>query len=171
MRNPGYDVLTGARTLASALAERDQPHSIFHALQAVCNDMLGHRLFTVLAWREETGEVERLHTSRPAEYPLLGRKAMGPTPWGDVVLRAGRPWFGDSADDIVWAFPDHALILSLGCESCLNVPVRYDGRVLGVISVLDREGSYAEEDLARLEPLAQYLVPGFLAEADHTLSR
>ncbi len=103
-----------------------------------------------------------MHSSRPAEYRLLGRKKMGPTPWGDVVLKAGRPWFGRSADDIRWAFPDHELILSLGCEMCLNAPVRYDGRVLGVISVLDGPGAYEEADLSLVTLIAPHLVPALL---------
>lgn len=159
------DVVTAARRLGEALAERGQPRPLFEEMEKVTGETLGHRLFTILAWRSESGEVERLHTSRPAEYPLLGRKMMGPTPWGDLVLRGGRSWFGRSAKDIVWAFPDHELILSLGCESCLNVPVRYDGRVLGVVSVLHAAGRYEDADLAALEPLAQFLAPAFLMDA------
>lgn len=164
MTKKPLDLAAAAGMLGRALAEPGQPRRIFEALEQVTGETLGHRLFTVLAWRPEAGEVERLHTSRPAEYPLLGRKAMGPTAWGDVVLKGGGSWFGRSADDIVWAFPDHRLILSLGCESCLNAPVVYDGRVLGVVSVLDAAGRYDEADLAALEPLAQLLAPAFLAD-------
>ena len=159
------DVATAVLRLGRALAERGQPQRAFQEMENVVGETLGHRLFTILAWRSDSGEVERLHTSRPAEYPLLGRKMMGPTPWGDLVLRGGKSWFGRSAKDIIWAFPDHELILSLGCESCLNVPVRYDGQVLGVVSVLHAAERYEDADLAALEPLAQLLAPAFLMDA------
>ena len=93
---------------------------------------------------------------------------MGPTPWGDVVLKGGKPWFGASADDIRWAFPDHELILSLGCETILNAPVRFDGRTLGVISVLDGPGAYAEGDLALVTLMAPHLAAALLL-SDQTL--
>jgi hypothetical protein len=40
-------------------------------------------------------------------------------------------------------FADRALILSLGCESVLNLPVLWRGEVLGTINLLDRAQAYA----------------------------
>ena len=40
------------------------------------------------------------------------------------------------------------LILSLGCESVLNLPVAFDGRVLGTVNLLHEAGWYDERDLA-----------------------
>ncbi|ESR25919.1 GAF domain-containing protein [Lutibaculum baratangense] len=158
-----YDPGGIAAVMAEASAEPGQPDTLFRAVDDLTRETVGHILFTVLANLPKSGEVERMHSSRPREYPLLGRKRMGPTPWGDRVLKDGRTWFGRNADDIRWAFPDHELILSLGCESCLNAPVRYDGRVLGVISVLGPEGAYEEEDLGLLALLTPYLVPPLLS--------
>ena len=151
-----------AAKLTDALAQTGQPQVVFEVFERLIQDTIGHRLFTILGWRPESGDVERLHTSRPAEYPLLGRKRMGPTPWGTVVLEGGQAWFGANRDAIRWAFPDSDLILSLGCESCLNAPIRYDGRVLGVISVLDRQERYSEHDLETLVPLSAFLIPPLL---------
>ncbi|MDQ0314951.1 GAF domain-containing protein [Amorphus orientalis] len=157
-----YDPLVLSERLADALATPGQPVPTFQTADQIAAEYLGHRLFTILAFRAEAGEVERIYSSRPAEYPLLGRKKMGPTPWGDVVLKGGKPWFGASADDIRWAFPDHELILSLGCETILNAPVRFDGRTLGVISVLDAPQAYDASDLALVQFLAPALVPALL---------
>ena len=148
-------------SLADALAQPGQPKPAYEAFERLATELFGHRLLTILAWHG-SAEVERVHTSRPAEYPRLGRKRMGVTAWGEIVLKGGQPWFGKSADDIRWAFPDHELILSLGCESCLNAPIRFDGRVLGVVSLLDGAGSYDEDELRALQPLAQILAPTFL---------
>ena len=148
--------------LGQAQAQPGQPAPLFAAFEAICAETVGHRLFTLLAWRPETGEVARVHSSRPEDYPVRGRKAMGPTEWGAQVLHQGRPWLGRSAEDIAWAFPDHALIASLGCASCLSAPVLWDGRVLGVTAVLDRADAYTDADLAGLCRIAPLLAPGFL---------
>ena len=159
------DIEVAAARLTEALGQSGQPGTTFQAFDGLIGETLGHRLFTVLAWREGFSEVERLHSSRPEEYPLLGRKAMGPTPWGAVVLKQGKPWFGRNADDIRWAFPDHELIASLGCASCLNAPVRYDGTVIGVVSVLDAEGRYSDADLRALDCLSGFLAAPLLQAA------
>jgi GAF domain-containing protein len=148
-------------TIGDALARPGQPEPTYATFERLTGDVFGHKLLTILAWHG-SDEVERVHTSRPAEYPLLGRKRMGPTAWGEIVLKEGRPWLGTSAQDIRWAFPDHELILSLGCDSCLNAPIRFDGRVLGVVSLLDGPARYNERDLVALQPLAQFLAPTFL---------
>ncbi len=163
MERTRLDVSAAAEALTDALAQTEQPRATFQAFDEALSATIGRRLFTVLAWRPETGRVERLHTSRPEEYPLAGRKPMGPTPWGARVLKQGLSWFGSSAEDIRWAFPDHELIASLGCASCLNVPVRFDGKVLGAISVLDAEGCYEESDLQPLARLSGFLVAPILA--------
>lgn len=162
MTKHAVDTAALAAQLAEAGARPGQPEALYRRSDRIVGETLGHRLFTILAFRPQLGEVERMYSSRVEEYPLLGRKKMGPTPWGEIVLEAGRPWFGASAEDIRWAFPDHELILSLGCETCLNAPVRYDGHVLGVISALDAAGAYDEGDLALLVMLAPYLVPALM---------
>ena len=157
-----FDPAAALARLGMAQAHPDQPAPLFATFEDICAGAVGHRLFTLLAWRPATGEVARIHSSRPAEYPLRGRKPMGPTAWGAQVLHDGRPWLGRSAADIEWAFPDHALIASLGCASCLSAPVLWDGRVLGVVAVLDRAEAYTPADLAGLCRIAPLLAPGFL---------
>ena len=159
------DVPAAIARLCHALAAPGQPAVTFEVLDTICAESIGHRLFTVLAWRRGSGDVERVYTSRPSEYPLAGRKPMGPTAWGSHVLKRGLAWRGSAAEDIRWAFPDHALILGLGCESCLNAPVRLDGDVLGVVSVLHGAGWYHEADLDALEALSPLLAAPLLLAA------
>lgn len=158
-----FTTLDWAAALSRACAEPGQPLAAYRAFDRLCAQAFGHRLFTLLAWQAGAEEVERVYSSRPAEYPPSARKRMGPTPWGARVLREGRPWLGSGAGDMRWAFPDHELIASLGCADCLNAPVLWNGTVLGAINVLDREGSYALPDLEALESVAGLLVGPFLA--------
>lgn len=159
------DIAVALSTIGKAQSETGQPAALFTAFDQYCADRFDHRLFTILEWAPDKNDVERLHSSRPAEYPLLGRKAMGPTEWGALVLKGGQSWIGRNANDIYWAFPDHELIASLGCASCINAPVLWDGKVLGVASVLGVESQYDDGDLAGLVAIAPLLVPGFLARS------
>jgi GAF domain-containing protein len=155
--------LRAVRTLAAALEQPDQPRAAFTTADAVCRALVGHRLFTLLVYDEASGEVARIYTSHPREYPVSGRKAMRDTPWGRHVIHGRQSYLGRSAADIRWAFPDHALIASLGCGSVINIPVGYDGRLLGTMNLLDAEGAYEERHLELVRPLAALLVPGFLS--------
>lgn len=150
--------------LARAAAEVADPVAVFRAAEAASAALIGHRLFTILFMTPDGAEVERVHSSDPAAYPLAGRKRMGPTPWGEHVLRQGKTWLGRGAEDIRWAFPDHELIASLGCAACINVPVREGGAIIGTLNILDAAGAYAEADVATAEVIGG-LLPGALRRA------
>lgn len=150
--------------LARAAADAADPVTVFRAAEAASAALIGHRLFTILFAVPGGAEVERVHSSDPVAYPLTGRKRMGPTPWGEHVLRQGRTWLGNTAEDIRWAFPDHELIASLGCAACINVPVREGGEVLGTLNILDAAGAFAEADVATAEVIGGFL-PGALRRA------
>ena len=94
---------------------------------------------------------------------MKGRKAMGPTPWGERVLAGKRPYLGRTLDDIRWAFYDQELIESLGCGSVINLLVMYGGTLLGTVNMLHEEGYYTDEDLETGVPFAALLVPALLA--------
>ena len=146
--------------LSRLLAELGQPETMFRAFEATAARLVGHELFTLLYVDGE--EVARVYSSRPAEYPVSGRKPMGPTPWGDHVLKARKSFLGRDAAAIRWAFFDHALIASMGLGSVINVPALYDGQVIGTINLLAPEHFYRDEHVAPIERLAPLLVPAFL---------
>jgi len=137
---------------------------LYPALQQAMGQVLGYRLFTLMAIDWDRGEAARIYTSHPVEYPVGGRKPLGNmTDWGRVVLENRQPWIARTAEDIRWAFFDHALIASLGCESCLNVPVIDDAapggpRVIGTMNLLDVAHHYDEAAAARAAPFGALLV-------------
>ena len=63
---------------------------------------------------------------------------------------------------IRWAFYDWELILSLGCESCLNMPVRWRGQTLGTLNLLHAAGHYTEADLPGVALLAHLALPALM---------
>ena len=148
---------------ATALHAPGQPASIYGAVDAALQRLVGHKLFTLLV--VDGDEVARIHSSNPTAYPVSGRKPMNRTPWGDVVLRERKVWIAKGPDDIQWAFFDHALIFSLGLGACINVPVAWDGRTIGTMNLLDAAGRYADAHGAIAARFAPFLVAPFLAAA------
>jgi hypothetical protein len=128
----------------------------FTQLERTLADDIGFCLFTVLL--VDLPDVVRVHSSNPKYYPVTGRKRMGPTPWGGHVIMGGKPWLGLTPGDLEWAFPDHALIASLGCGCCISIPVRDDGRTIGTLNLLDTEQRYTVDHLTRAEKYADRFV-------------
>jgi transcriptional regulator with GAF, ATPase, and Fis domain len=135
---------------------------MFGALDAALGAVLGHRLFTLMRYHERTGESERIYTTHPREYPVGGRKALNPTGWTEQVLRRQRPYLGRTSADVERVFFDHALIASLGCGSVLNLPVVFDGRVLGTINLLHEASWYDETDAPVGLLFAALAIPAWL---------
>ena len=151
--------------VTQALAQAGQPRGLFAALDRAMGATLGHRLFTILRYHPDAQESERLYTSQRAAYPVGGRKAVRPTPATARLFGERRPYIGRTAADIRASFGDAELILSLGCESVLNLPVVFDGRVLGTVNLLHEAGWYDEGDLPLGLTFAALAVPGYLAAA------
>ncbi len=151
-------MITALARLNRVLTDASRPEEVFAAAEAAIAETIRFRLFTILFVVPGGAEVQRIHSSNPTAYPVTGRKPMQRTDWGEVVMGQRRPWLGRSMDDIRWAFFDHALIASLGCGSCINVPVAAFGEVLGTINVLDAEYRYDEIHIPFVEAVAPALV-------------
>ncbi|BCH20668.1 hypothetical protein MesoLjLc_04420 [Mesorhizobium sp. L-8-10] len=147
--------------LLPILAAPGQPETTFHAAEEASRKAIGQQLFTLLF--VDGDEVARIYSSDPEAYPVSGRKKMGPTPWGDHVLRDKKPLLLPDRAGIKWAFFDHELIYSLGLGSCINIPSIYNGKVIGTINLLAPEGVLTNEDLEIANQLGPVLVPAFLA--------
>lgn len=145
--------------LARALNSPGQPQVGLAAMDAALASMIGHRLFTVLVLDEARGLNRRFHSSRPVEYPVGGYKPVQPdSAYYRRVVHAGEPRFCRNRAEIIQAFPDHALILSLGCESCVNMPIRWNGHTLGALNLLHEAGHYTEEHVPLLRVFAALAV-------------
>ncbi|MEM8624590.1 MAG: GAF domain-containing protein [Pseudomonadota bacterium] len=152
--------LDALRAVVARRAVGDDAAEVLEACrlaEAAALSMIGHQLFTVMRLHPEVMEVERLYSSRPDAYPPGGRKAKRDTPWGAHVLTAGKPYLGRGADDIRWAFDDHAVILGLGLETVINLPLRQDGVVIGTMNLLSGAGALDETHLATAETIADLL--------------
>ncbi|PHQ71426.1 MAG: GAF domain-containing protein [Sneathiella sp.] len=148
-----------AAAIARHVAVETDMQKVWKQADAAFDRIIGHRMFTVLRYEAETGKVWRLYTSNPADYPVGGFKVMGPTPWGDLVLKQGQPFVGKDADAVRWAYPDHETIIGLGFESALNIPMCVAGKTLGTINLTHVAGHYQERHVRDASVLAACLTP------------
>lgn len=149
--------------VAQALARPGQPEAGLAAIDAASAALVGHRIFTVLVLDHARGVNRRYYSSRPAEYPVGGYKPIDRTSeFYARVVEAGEARFCRDRDDIIRAFFDHEIIFALGCEGAVNVPVRWDGRTLGALNLLDAAGHYREAQLPVLNVLAALAVAPIL---------
>ena len=154
--------MTPLDTCIAALKQPGAPEGVFKAVDAALAEVVGHKLFTLLYVAPNRLRVKRIYTNMPKEYPVGGYKEITASPWHKRVIDERHWWIGYDAKDIAWAYFDHELIVSLGCESAVNVPVVYAGRVLGTLNLLDAAGHYKESDIAKIEPFAALLIGPFL---------
>ena len=151
-------MLAGLSKLANAQAEVKDRTELLDVAASTAGTIIGHKLFTVMAFHESTMEVERLFSNQPDAYPTGGRKKKRDTEWGRQVLERGKPYIGRSADDIRKHFNDHRVILKLGLESILNMPIRIGGKTVGTINLLHEADYYSEKDITSAQ-----LIVGLLA--------
>ena len=154
--------MTDAAALVAAHADTDQPGATFRALDAALAATPGHILFTILVHHPGLRQSERFYSNKPAEYPVGGRKPVTDSPWMQQVIGAGQPYIGRTRDDIREVFYDHELIVSLGCESVLNLPVRWRGQTMGTLNLLHRAEFYDEAQIAGVALLAHLALPALL---------
>lgn len=139
--------------LATAMAGPDQPQATFHALAQLVDDTVGVKLFTVMELDRARGVARRSYSNMPDAYPVSGEKDMPPNEWTAVVEDAHQTFVANTIEDIAEVFPDHELIQSLGCESCMNVPIIIGGTVIGTLNCLHVAGHYTPARVAASEAL------------------
>lgn len=145
--------------LLSAFEGTGQPAAGLAEIARIAERTVGHQLCTVMVLHRSTMQVQRLYSSRPDVYPVGGRKEKRDTAWGRQVLDRAQPYLGRNARDIEQHFNDHETIAALGLASILNLPVVYDGVVLGTLNMLHEAGHYHERDIGIARPLTSALLP------------
>ncbi|HJS75937.1 MAG TPA: GAF domain-containing protein [Burkholderiales bacterium] len=125
----------------------------YAALASEAQRRFGWKLFTAMRYLA-TGEVERVHTSDAAAYPLGGRKPRRDTPWSRQVLVRGEPYYANDEAGLRAAFEDAEKLIGLGLGAVINVPVKDGERVLGALNFLREAGGYRPENLLDAVELA-----------------
>ena len=127
---------------------KNNNNKIFKLLDKAFQDIIGHKLFTVLKYDNKLLELERIYSSNPLSYPLNGIKKLTNTGWTKRVLVDGNVYVGYNANDIETSFPDYELIDKLGCRSVMNIPLIFKGNVVGSVNLLNTENWYNEHQVS-----------------------
>ena len=104
--------LSDLAALAERFAVEPQPALLYAAIDALVQEVIGHRLFTLMRVHEATDEVERIYSSNPAAYPVGGRKVKRGTPWSRAVLDRGEVFVARNAAGLQPFSPPHACLRS-----------------------------------------------------------
>ena len=155
--------LADLASLADRLAAERDPALLYAAVDALVQQVIGHKLFTLMRFDEASAEVERIYSSNAAAYPVGGRKQKGGTPWSRAVLDRGEIFVARDPDEVRAAFADHALIFSLGIGSIMNVPLAYGGSSLGTMNISHDAGWFTDDDARVASLIAPFVVPSLLA--------
>lgn len=142
------------------LLEAGQVARAFEALDAALRVRPGHKLFTVLAIDWARGQNQRVYTSDAIAYPCGGAKPLvRDSEFFQSVVVGGQARICPDRQACRAAFFDHELIEALGCESAVNVPVRWQGTTLGSLNLLHESGWYQPRMLAELTEFAALAAP------------
>lgn len=150
--------------LADLSAGAHDTMQLYAAVDGLVQEVIGHRLFTMMRVHEATSEVERIYSSDPAAYPVGGRKQKRGTPWSRVVLDRGEVFVARNPDEVRDAFADHDLIFSLGIGAIMNIPLAYADRRFGTMNVSHEAGWFTDEHAAAGRLIAAFVVSSLLAE-------
>ncbi|MCB1355611.1 MAG: GAF domain-containing protein [Maritimibacter sp.] len=138
----------------AAIAEATaQPETTYQALERLVDETIGVKLFTLMEVDHSRDVAWRSYTNMPEAYPVLGEKPRVRNRWSRIVDDRHETFVANTIEEIAEVFPDHELIRSLGCESCLNLPIFINGEMRGTLNCLHEAGHYTPERVAAAETL------------------
>lgn len=148
-----------------AIASTDQPMATFKALEDLVDKTIGVKLFTLMEVDNVRGVARRNYSNMPDAYATSGEKPIQDNSWTEQVQGRHETFVANSIEEIAAVFPDHELIQSLGCESCMNLPIVVNERVIGTLNCLHDAGHFTPERVGAAESLKQAGALAFLLEA------
>ncbi len=158
-------VADAARALGRATTKAHR----WTVIDGLLQELFGHRLFTALVYLKEQRLMGRLHTSDESISPLGGFKATGKGPWSRRVLDQGLSYIGHDEADIRSVFSEADTLIARGLHSVLNIPVWFDGEVIGSLNLLSHKAAYSQVTQPVLDLIAALCTPVFLAEKELAL--
>jgi hypothetical protein len=143
-------------------------------MERVRQELLGDGLLTVNhvqqpanAESTEVIDLQRIWSSRPAEYPVAGRKRKALTPWTRQLLLSGEIFIGEGQPALRQVFDDSPLILSMGLQSVMNVPLLRADACFATFNVLGTRPHWTALEKQQIELLAALALPWVARHSPH----
>jgi hypothetical protein len=134
----------------------------FQMLERSSQQLFDHILFTCLRFDYGRQVMTRLYSNREDVSPTGGTKPIPSGVWADRLLSEGRAFIGSSREDLRAVFFDYEALWAIGCESVMNVPVRWQHRTVGSINILAPAKRFDAKSEGMFRSSAQLSVPLFL---------
>jgi len=147
------------------IEKTNQPQATFDALEELVDKTIGVKLFTLMEIDRARGVARRNFSNQPDAYPVSGEKPIQQNEWTAQVQDRQETFVANTIDEIAAVFPDYKLIDSLGCQSCLNLPIVVKGTVIGTLNCLHEAGHYTPEKVIAAQSLKQAGTIAFLMDA------
>lgn len=152
--------------LATAIASSgNQPETTFKALEKLVDETIGVKLFTIMERDTEREVSWRSFSNMPEAYPVTGEKPFHDDRWTAQVVGRGEAFVANTVEEFADVFADHEYIASLGCESCLNLPIVIGGELKGTLNCLHVAGHFTPERVAAARSLKLPGAAAFLLAA------
>ena len=152
--------------LCHGLPRAATPEAALAVIESVRQELMGDGLLTVNLDATPAGadpdviELQRAWSSRPDCYPVAGRKRKTMTAWTRQLLGRAEMFVGEGEGALAEVFDDVRLILSMGLQSVVNVPlVRPDGRCFATFNVLGPRPVWTAGELLQIQLLAAFAGP------------
>ena len=129
----------------------------FSLLENAFQEVIGYKLFTILKFDKNSFTLERIFTNKPFEYPLFGIKNLQKSFWQRSVLEEGKIYIGYNSKDIKNSFPDYEIILKLGCESVMNIPIVQNEIIKGSVNILHKKNWYSKRHIQSAKLLTSFI--------------
>jgi hypothetical protein len=139
--------------------EVEDYRTLFSKVEGDLRERIGFVLFTLLL--VEGDMIRRVYSSAPDKFPVGGAKKMGPTPWGNLVIKEKQKFLARDKERLRWAFYDHGITEGMGGGSGITIPVVDGGVCIGVLSLTGAEFAYEEKHVEIAEAISQSLLPAF----------
>jgi hypothetical protein len=154
---------------SKALSRAVDTLSAFEVVEHKSRELFDHILFTALSFDYDAGVVTRLYSNRADVSPTGGTKPFPSGIWADRIITDGSCYIGNDRQDLKDVFFDYEALWAIGCESVLNVSVRWRNRTVGSLNILGRAGQFDQDAASLFCVFGQLTVPLFLKSEEAAL--
>lgn len=126
-------------------------------LHAKITNAVGAKLFTVSAVDLAAQTEVRIYSSDMHAYPLGSSDTIVWDAWSETLYRKHQSYVANRVSEEPDVFTDHATIMALGCNACLNVPITNSGQVIAVMNLLHDADWFTQARIALAEAIATEL--------------
>lgn len=131
----------------------------FLSVEKVLHELYEILHFSIFYNECELGHLTSLLNSRDGVYGAGDRLIILNEIWSDRVLINGQIFSTSNKLEIYDSFVKGFDFLALGAESLISIPVKHQGRVLGVINVTLPRNRVLKEDVLRMSDILSTMKP------------